>query len=105
MFIITVLCVTTNEIEIIDCFNDELHCQNEYLNKISELSNRNDEATSSNDNNNNSPPDNISYEPIFIQKNKCYIYKKNLGWISNSKVLDKIVVLHSLPIYNITDAE
>ena len=57
MFIITVLDTSTNETEIIDCFNDELNCQNEYLNKISELSNRND--------NNNTGS---IYEPIFIQK-------------------------------------
>ena len=99
MFIITVLYVITNETEIIDCFNDEFTCQNEYLNKISELSNHNSDAADS-DNNIAS-----TYEPVFIQKNKCYIYKKNHGWISNTKVLDKIVVLHSMAMYNITDAK
>ena len=93
MFIITVLDTSTNETEIIDCFNDELNCQNEYLNKISELSNRNDTGSVS------------IYEPIFIQKNKCYIYRKNPGWISNTKVLDKIVVLHSVDMYTICDAQ
>ena len=67
----------------------------------------NNTNNNTNNTNNNKPTisSNTTYESVFVSKHKCYIYRKDRGWISNSKTLDKIVVMHSMPIYNITDVE
>lgn len=91
MFIITILDITKNSIEILDCYNDTLEMQTAFMDKITELSI-------------NDIP-NTSYEPIITSKNVCSLYRKDTGWITNYKKLEKIITIHERPEYNIIDAE
>ena len=90
MYIITVLTVGTNEVEIIDAFNDELVAQNNYLDKVTELSKSEDAK--------------IFYESLFVSKVKANIHKREAGWIGYYKEIYKIVTLHHIPDYDIQDA-
>lgn len=90
MYIITILTVETNEVEIIDAFNDELVAQNNYLNKVAELSS--EDAL-----------ENVR-ESLFVSKTKTNIYTRSAGWVRNGKELFKIVTLHHIPDYDIQDA-
>jgi len=89
MHIITVLDVQTNEVNIIDCFNDGLNAQNSYMDKIEELSKHDDDTN--------------KFEPVFVTKTKCNIYYKYNGWTGHYKSLAKIVTLHEVEEYSICD--
>lgn len=90
MYIITVLTVGSSEVEIIDAYNNELEAQNNYLNKVSELSKSEDK--------------NIIYESVFASKSKANIFRRESGWLFNYKDIYKIVTLHVISNYNISDA-
>lgn len=86
MYILIVLSVEDNEIEIVNCFNEELVAQNNYLDKIAELS-QSDSAT--------------QYESVMISKTKCHVIRKLVGWTGSSKTLEKIITLHDVKDYDI----
>lgn len=90
MHIITILTISTSEIEIVDVFNDELIAQNKYLDKVSELSKSDDSK--------------VFFESIFMSKNKAIIHKREPGWVGYYKDAYKIVSLHHIADYNISDA-
>lgn len=91
MFIITVLDLQTNEITIVDIFNDELNAQNTYMDKIVELSTP-DESSSD------------KYESLYVTKTRCNIFTKYSGWTGTTKYLAKIVTLHEVADYCVSDS-
>lgn len=91
MLIITVLTVSTSEVSIQDCLNDPLVAQNSYLDTVEKCSAAEENGT--------------TFESIFVSKTQANIYRKERGWVSNYKVLDKIVVLHNVGEYTICDSD
>lgn len=90
MYIITVLDVGSNKVEVLDVTNDGLVAQNNFLDRIAKLT----------------PADkHISYEAMVIDKTEAYIYSKVEGWIKNSKDMYKIVKLHHLEDIDILSAD
>lgn len=88
MYIISILNVSTCEVELTTPFNDELEAQNHFLDKVSELS-KNEK--------------NLEYESIILNKTKACIYKKEIGWVKNYKEQYKIVTLHHESGYDIME--
>lgn len=91
MFILLVLNVETNEIEVSDCFNDELNAQNHYLDKVAAESRGDTDKK-------------IIFESVLVSKNRAHIHKKLPGWTCYYKEIYKIVTLHCVDEYNIQDA-
>jgi len=80
MYIISILNVATNEVELTKPFSEELEAQNHYLDKVEEIQ--------------KSDTPNVVFESLFISKTKACIYKKEFGWVKNYKEAHKIVTLH-----------
>lgn len=91
MYIITILDILKNSVEIFDAYNNELDAQNEFLN-ITESNAKPNEK------------ENIYYECLMISKNMCYVYSRENGWTYNTKKLYKIISLHTVKDYDIIDS-
>lgn len=89
MYIISVLSIATSEVDQSKPFNDQLEAQNCYLDKIEELAKSEDK--------------NILYEAVFVTRTKVHIYKKELGYIHNSKYDYKIVELKFDPAHEVLE--
>jgi hypothetical protein len=94
MYIITVLTVAGNEVEITQAWNDEILARNEFLKCVNECCNGKDLNTA-----------HYTFEAIHINMNRVHIYKKSIGYVMTSKDLFKIVQLHDCADYRVTDAE
>lgn len=90
MYVITVLTIKDNILQLTECYNDELIARSQFLKTISEISKSSDEYT--------------VFEPIHRDLDSVYIYKKSIGYLISSKDLYKIVALHDLSEYKVTDA-
>jgi hypothetical protein len=81
MYIISVLDVQTNEVQIYNVENDLLTAQDNFLDKVSELSHPNDDKS-------------VVRECVFLAKDRVNIYEKVHGWTTNYKRLVKIITMH-----------
>ena len=90
MYIITVLTVATHEEEVISAFNEELIAQDQYLRLVNTLSHPEEDTS-------------ILYDSLLISINKAIIYKRAPGWTGYYKDLYKIVTLHYMPDYVLSD--
>ena len=91
MFITLILDVITNEITIFNVENDLLSAQDSFLDEVSRLSQSDKEG--------------ITYESVFVMRDRVNIYEKRQGWVVNSKQLIKIVTMHSVKEFQVIDGD
>lgn len=82
MFIITILTIDNNTVDIHDIYDDKMLAQCELM-KLSVDSSQSADKS-------------VVYEAINIDLNKINIYKKTIGYFGSTKELYKSIVLHEI---------